>query len=67
MHDLGSITYAKNHFIKHFGKNNVTLGELQRHEKGAISLPLPGFPNVLSAAYAFPSKNGRYKGVVGES
>ncbi|MGB3948308.1 MAG: penicillin acylase family protein [Bacteroidia bacterium] len=64
---VASITYAKNHFLKHFGKTDVTLGELQRHVKGNKNVPMPGFPDVLAATYSVPSKNGRYKGFVGES
>ena len=64
---IPSIQYAKDHFLKYFGKNNVTLGELQRHQRGKVNLPLPGFSDVLAANYTKVNKNGRYNAFMGES
>lgn len=64
---IAAIIFAKKHFMTHFKKNDVTLGELQKHVRGVKEFPLPGFPDVLAASYTHPFKNGRYKGFVGES
>lgn len=64
---IPAITYARKHFLTHFGKTDVTLGELHKHVRGNKEYPLPGFPDVLAATYTRPFKNGRYTGFVGES
>lgn len=62
-----AVRSAKNHFLKYFGKEDVTLGELQRHARGNVNVPLPGYSDVLAANYIVPAENGRYKGFVGDS
>jgi acyl-homoserine-lactone acylase len=62
-----AVANAKKHFITHFGKTDVTLGEFQRHSRGGKSVPLPGYGDVLAANYVVPGENGRYKGFVGDS
>lgn len=62
-----AIIFAKKHFLTHFGKTDVSLGELQRHVRGDTEYALPGFPDVLAATYTRPFKNGRNTGYVGES
>lgn len=62
-----AIAYAKKHFLTYFGKEDVTLGEFQRHARGNKNVPLPGYSDVLAANYVIPGENGRYKGFVGDS
>jgi acyl-homoserine-lactone acylase len=57
---------AKAHLLKHFGTTEVTLGQYQRLERGAKSLPMPGLPDVLATMYSKPMMNGRVKATLGE-
>ena len=58
---------AQKHLKKHFKTINVPLGDMQRHTRGEISLPVPGAPDVLAAMYAAPDKKGKFRAIAGES
>jgi acyl-homoserine-lactone acylase len=62
-----SIREAKKHMIKHFGKLEVPLGEIQRHIRGGKSYPMAGGPDVLAAMHTDYYKNGILKTRHGES
>ena len=62
-----SILYAQDYLIQHFGKQTVTLGELQRHSRGGVDLPVSGGPDVLAALTCKYSKNGRIRADSGDS
>jgi acyl-homoserine-lactone acylase len=64
---VSSVSYTKEYFLKYFNKTDVTLGELQKHVRGNVEYPLPGFSDALAANYIKPYQNGRYVGTVGES
>lgn len=64
---LEALAGANAHFKNHFGRTNVTLGELQRHNRGNISEPSWGLPDVLTAMYSAEQKDGRFKVIAGES
>ncbi len=51
---------------KHFGQLAVPLGELQRHRRGNVDLPVSGGPEILAAIYAVPGKDGRFESMVGD-
>ena len=59
---------AKQEMLTSFGTTNLTLGEVQRHSRGNVSLPCDGGPDIIKAAYGFDrdSKN-RFRVMVGES
>jgi acyl-homoserine-lactone acylase len=59
-------TYAQQYLLKFFGTTSVPLGNYQRLQRGDVSLPLAGMPDVLAAMYSTPLENGRVKGTVGE-
>ncbi len=61
------ILNSKTFLISNFGKSNVTLGEVQKLVRGDLALPIPGLPDVLTAMYTSPYKNGTRKGIAGES
>jgi acyl-homoserine-lactone acylase len=63
---LQTLAQVKEYLLKNFGTTHVTLGDYQRLERGDISRPLPGLPDVLAAMYSTPAENGRVKGTVGE-
>jgi acyl-homoserine-lactone acylase len=58
---------AKDHLVKFFGDINIKLGDLLRHSKGDIDLPVSGFPDALAAAYPKEYKDGKFKVWVGDS
>jgi len=58
---------AQDHLLKYFNTIAVPLGELQRHIRGNVDLPIGGFPDVLAAMFAKDYKNGRMHSFVGDS
>lgn len=62
-----SIAKAKTDMLRSFGKINIQLGDLQRHQRGKVELPLGGGPDMIRAAYPKPYKNGRFRVYVGDS
>lgn len=58
---------ARKHLNEHFGGRPVTLGELQRHVRGEMNLPLNGFGDALAANYNQPWKDGMFKPYVADS
>jgi acyl-homoserine-lactone acylase len=61
------ITWAKQEMMNNYGRIDVPLGEIQRHIRGDVSLPLSGGPDVLAAMHTQSLGDGTYKGVAGES
>ena len=53
--------------LKEFGKLNVRLGDVQRHIRNDISLPIGGGPDVLAAIHTRKPGNQIYKATSGES
>jgi acyl-homoserine-lactone acylase len=43
---------VRKHFTENFGKENVTLGEIQKLKRGDKELPIWGLPDVITAMYA---------------
>ena len=58
---------AKKHLLKYFGKTEIPLGQLQRHQRGEVDLPLNGGPDILAAAYGEKQKDGRFRVNAGDS
>lgn len=52
--------------MKKFGRLEVPLGEIQKHIRGDVSLPLGGGPDILAAMY-WKEIDNEYKGIAGES
>jgi len=53
--------------LSKYGKLKVPLGDIQRHIRGDVNLPLSGGPDVLAAMYMKETDANQYKGVAGES
>ena len=64
---IESLHYAHNYLLEKFGKIEVTLGEYQYLVRGNKALPMRGLGDVLAAMYSKPYKEGKVKGVAGES
>ena len=64
---VAAITKAKEQMIQAYGRIDVPLGEIQRHIRGNVSLPLSGGPDVLAAMHTQQIENNLYKGTAGES
>lgn len=62
-----ALRYAQHHFIKHFDQPNITLGTLQEHQRGEVSLPVGGGPDVLAAVRSVMQPDGRLRPVSGDS
>lgn len=62
-----AIKTAKNTLLTQFGKLEIPWGELQKHTRDKVSLPLSGGPDVLAAMYSKKQEDGTYKGLAGES
>ena len=64
---LKALRWAKNQIDTHYDGEIPRLGEVQRHVRGDINLPLGGFPDALAANYNTEWKEGRYKPWVADS
>ncbi len=58
---------AQQHFLKHFGKLEIPLGDFQKLVRGNKALPVAGVPDVIAAMYIKEYKDGMYKSDVGET
>lgn len=62
-----ALRFAKHHMLKYFGSLRVPLGQVQKHVRGNVELPIGGAPEVLAATISQPYKNGMRRTYVGES
>ena len=53
--------------MKYFGKTDLVLGDIQKLVRGDDARPAWGLPDVLTAAYTDPYKNGMRKVVSGDA
>lgn len=66
-HYAAAIKRAGDYLRKYFGQIDIPLGEMQRHVRGDDDYPVGGGPDVLSAMYSTPWKNGRKDSYLGDS
>ncbi len=64
---VAALEYVRKYLLKHHNSIEVPLGQLQRHIRGEVNLPVGGAPDVLAAIYSKPHKKGQYKIFAGES
>ena len=64
---IKALRWAQNQIDTHYGGEIPKLGEVQRHVRGDVNLPLAGFPDALAANYNEEWKDGRYKPWVADS
>ena len=58
---------AKRHMLQYFGGLRVPLGDVQKHVRGNVALPIGGVPEVLAATITQPYHNGMRRTFVGDS
>jgi acyl-homoserine-lactone acylase len=64
---IEAFRYAKSYMNNHFGRTDISLGDLQKLVRGTIEKPTWGLPDVITAMHARPYKNGKLKVTQGES
>lgn len=62
-----ALLQTKKHLIKYFGRLDILLGDLQKHVRGDISLPISGLIDMIAPTYVTKYKEGKFKSVSGES
>lgn len=62
-----SIKEGSEHLKKHFGSLNVTLGQLQRHRRANVDLPIGGLPDMIVAMYSTFREDGTLRPRAGET
>ena len=58
---------TKKYLIKNFGRVDILLGDLQKHVRGDIELPVSGLIDMIAPTYVVSYKDGKYRSVSGES
>jgi len=64
---VSAVQFAHNHLMKHFKTVHVPLGDIQRHIRADVSLPVGGGPDVLAAMHTDYHKGGLLKSRHGDS
>jgi acyl-homoserine-lactone acylase len=64
---VNAVRHAQKHLKRYFGTIEVPLGELQRHVRGDVNLPVQGMPDVIAAMDSKKGKKGRLYSDAGES
>lgn len=59
--------YVYDHMIRHFGKTDLVLGDIQKLVRGDDVRPAWGLPDVLTAEYTEAYKNGKRKIISGDA
>lgn len=59
--------YVYDHMMEHFGKTDLVLGDVQKLVRGNDARPAWGLPDVLTAEYTEPYRNGMRKIISGDA
>ena len=62
-----ALTYADKHLRKHFGAVQVPLGELQIHERGGKTYPMPGLPEQFINTWVEDWEDGKLRLIKGDT
>lgn len=62
-----TLQHVHDYMKEHFGKTDLTLGDIQKLVRGDDARPAWGLPDVLTAAYTEPYKNGMRKVTSGDA
>ena len=64
---VDALRFAKKHLMKHFGRLDIKLGDLQKHVRGDKMYPIGGVPESISTMYTIPYKKKYLQSNVGDS
>ena len=64
---VATFEYVHSYLIKHFKRTDITLGDIQKLVRGNDARPVWGLPDVLTAEYSAPYKNGLRKVYTGDA
>jgi len=64
---IETFQWVHDYMIQYFGRTDLTLGEIQKLVRGDDSRPAWGLPDVLTAAYTEPFKEGMRKVISGDA
>lgn len=59
--------YVNDYMLRNFGRTDLVLGDVQKLVRGDDARPAWGLPDVLTAAYTQPYKNGMRKVISGDA
>ena len=62
-----AITAAKQEMLTKYGSLQISLGDIQRHSRGNVDLPIGGGPDILAAIYTKEREDGKQRAIAGES
>ena len=63
---IETFTYVNEYMQTHFGRTDLSLGDIQKLVRGDKDWPLGGFPDLLSPQWTEPYYNGRLRSVGGD-
>jgi acyl-homoserine-lactone acylase len=64
---IATFEYVHTYLMKHFKRTDVTLGDIQKLVRGSDARPVWGLPDVLTAEYSAPYKNGLRRAFTGDA
>jgi acyl-homoserine-lactone acylase len=64
---INACRLVRNHMMKYFGRTDLALGDVQKLLRGEEARPAWGIPDVLSAAFSAPYKNGMRRVTSGDA
>ncbi len=64
---MEALKRSEKYLLKNFGKVDILLGDLQRHVRGNINLPVSGLIDMIAPSWVINYKKGRLKVASGES
>jgi len=63
---IAAFTYVSNYMQTNFGRNDLTLGDIQKLVRGDKEWPLSGFPDLLSPQWTAAYKEGKLRSIGGD-
>lgn len=64
---IETFQYVNDYMLKHFGKTDLVLGDVQKLVRGDDARPAWGFPDVLTPSFSEPHKDGMWKVTGGDA
>jgi acyl-homoserine-lactone acylase len=64
---IAALHHVNTYMKQYFGRTDITLGDLQKLVRGVVEKPSWGLPDVITAMYSTPHKDGKLKVMAGES